>query len=552
MVKANPKEGNLSNLKKFVERALDTPIFPFLIVLWLILARYNRNVDELALKYAAEVLIVCLLVVGIASLFLAWRHKSRKSYLFLGWITFLFFIYGDIHSAFVFVANQYKILSIAASYAFTLGFMAVCSYLVISQLSKSEVNVSKIYKTVNTILLLLLIFNLFAPIKRALENKNPVYVSPEFLQQEAKASAGSNRDIYYLVFDRYASNETLKKLYGYDNSAFLGYLKDKGFFINDNAHSNYQYTTQSVSSTLNLRYFDEESRLYRDTDRNLQPYYDLLNRNAVGKFVTKLGYKYYHIGSWWQPTRESDEATKNYSRASYITFLNYKIYPNEFTHLVLQNSLLRPVLDHRVKIGEFSIIELVIDIKKVHANTFEYQLDSIKEVINTDDRKYTFGHFLLPHPPFVFRENGQVYFDEKTSEVDKKAYIEQLKYTNSEIKKMIDSIMAKPGEKPVIILQADEGPYPKDYYKNRKEFNWQTASADSYQEKFGVLSAYYLPDNPKQQPYAGISGVNTFRLVFNNYFKTDFPLLNDRSYIFEREKRYYNFIDITGSWDASN
>jgi hypothetical protein len=100
----------------------------------------------------------------------------------------------------------------------------------------------------------------------------------------------------------------------------------------------------------------------------------------------------------------------------------------------------------------------------------------------------------------------------------------------------------------VIILQADEGPYPGDYYKNRDDYDWNTAPPDVLQEKFGIQSAYYFPEPTKQPAYQGMSGVNSFRLVFNNYFGSELELLPDKSYIYERENRYYNYIDVTGRW----
>jgi hypothetical protein len=44
-----------------------------------------------------------------------------------------------------------------------------------------------------------------------------------------------------------------------------------------------------------------------------------------------------------------------------------------------------------------------------------------------------------------------------------------------------------------------------------------------------ILNAYYLPQGADQL-YPSISPVNSFRLVFNSYFGTNFPLLEDVSY----------------------
>ena len=47
--------------------------------------------------------------------------------------------------------------------------------------------------------------------------------------------------------------------------------------------------------------------------------------------------------------------------------------------------------------------------------------------------------------------------------------------------------------------------------------------------KFLILNAYYLPGH-SDIAYPTISPVNTFRLIFNTYFGTDYELLPDTSY----------------------
>ena len=44
-------------------------------------------------------------------------------------------------------------------------------------------------------------------------------------------------DIYYVVFDRYASAATLKEAFDFDNTEFLRYLSDKGFYVASESRS---------------------------------------------------------------------------------------------------------------------------------------------------------------------------------------------------------------------------------------------------------------------------------------------------------------------------
>jgi hypothetical protein len=54
-------------------------------------------------------------------------------------------------------------------------------------------------------------------------------------------------------------------------------------------------------------------------------------------------------------------------------------------------------------------------------------------------------------------------------------------------------------------------------------------------DRFGILNAYYLPGINKDILYPTISPVNSFRIVFNQYFGAKLPLLPDRSYLFQEE-----------------
>lgn len=59
-----------------------------------------------------------------------------------------------------------------------------------------------------------------------------------------------------------------------------------------------------------------------------------------------------------------------------------------------------------------------------------------------------------------------------------------------------------------------------------------------------TMDAYYLPGGGDQKLYPSISPVNSFRVIFNRYFKTNYPLLEDRS-CFSTWSRPYRFFDVT-------
>ena len=58
-------------------------------------------------------------------------------------------------------------------------------------------------------------------------------------------------------------------------------------------------------------------------------------------------------------------------------------------------------------------------------------------------------------------------------------------------------------------------------------------------------NAYYLPNKGSDMLYKSITPVNTFRVIFNHYFKTRYELLEDKNYFSNAKKERYRFIDVT-------
>jgi hypothetical protein len=107
-------------------------------------------------------------------------------------------------------------------------------------------------------------------------------------------------------------------------------------------------------------------------------------------------------------------------------------------------------------------------------------------------------------------------------------YTRQLEFTNTMILRTIDAILNRSPVDPVIILQADEGPelkYENDFRKSRPE---------RMRKRLGILSAFHLPERDAAAIVPDdISPVNTFRLVFREYFGADLPLLPNRCHYWD-------------------
>ena len=63
-------------------------------------------------------------------------------------------------------------------------------------------------------------------------------------------------------------------------------------------------------------------------------------------------------------------------------------------------------------------------------------------------------------------------------------------------------------------------------------------------ERASILNAYYMPQGKTDLLYPAITPVNSFRVIFNTYFGTNYRLLPDQTY-YSPLVNPYDFIDIT-------
>jgi hypothetical protein len=149
----------------------------------------------------------------------------------------------------------------------------------------------------------------------------------------------------------------------------------------------------------------------------------------------------------------------------------------------------------------------------------------------------------------VFHPDGSfLTADDERTLTHEQQYIEQLKYTNTQMLAWMDQLLNVPeAERPIIVLAADEGPWPAGYRHDERDFDWTTASPEVLMQKFGILNAVYLPGKDPEEAgfYPSISLVNEFRVIFNAEFGLNLPLLPDRNYIWPNQSKIYDYIDVT-------
>ncbi len=63
--------------------------------------------------------------------------------------------------------------------------------------------------------------------------------------------------------------------------------------------------------------------------------------------------------------------------------------------------------------------------------------------------------------------------------------------------------------------------------------------------KFGILNALYFHNRDYHELNNFTTPVNNFRIIFNNIFGGNLPLLEDSAYVDINNKNFYKFTDVT-------
>lgn len=336
-------------------------------------------------------------------------------------------------------------------------------------------------------------------------------------------------DIYYLILDGYGREDMLQAVHDFDNSEFVSALRSRGFLVVPKSEANYERTLLSLASSLNLQYLDTMSSVMGDSYL-WWPVTNEIKHSDVRNILQRWGYKTVFFASDWDFTDIHDG---DFYEAPFPIMLNNF----EDSFLYLTNLRYFQGLDH-----------LGIDFPSYdsHRRIILFDFMRLPEVSSIQGPKFVFAHIIAPHPPYVFDNMGNPLSpDELFSlhppsnsdiEQSRKSYLNQLEFINTQVLKTIDGILAESATPPIIIIQGDHGP---DIFVD----HFSLENTCIY-ERYSILNAYYLPNiNPNLVP-SDLSPVNSFRFVFNYYFRLDLNLLPNQQF-YSTEDRIYDFINIT-------
>ncbi|MDQ3492787.1 MAG: hypothetical protein M3452_05955 [Chloroflexota bacterium] len=497
------------------------PFHPFLFAAYSVLFVYAANLSEVLLVDMIDPLGRALIVAGAATgvAALLFRGASRGALVATAAVV-AFAFFGHL-------APELERVSLDERAQLALWAVVVVAAAIVAVLARARLD--GITLGLNTISLVLVIMTLAAIVPYEAGRAARVAAAPPPTDTPiAEATRLPNRDIYYLVFDRYGSDWSLQQRYGIDND-LPEWLAGEGFQVIPGARANYRATDFSLASTLNMRLLDELTERFGPVSDDRTPARQLINDHEVGTFLRANGYRYFHLGSWFGPTRSNPGADEVLTEG----------VDTEFSS-VLHDTSIRPALDRLLDDGtDGEAPEPTF--RERHRDIPLFQFRQLQRLPAAPGRKFVFAHILLPHPPYVFDRDGRTVTEEQEKAGEEAELVAaQLAYTNEHIRATVAALLSGPPESdPIIVIQADEGPF----------LCGNTDCVDLDPEtlgiRLGVLGAYYLPDMPPDSLPATHSSVNTFRFIFREYFGADLPPLPDRSFTWPDNDHLYDFQDIT-------
>jgi hypothetical protein len=340
-------------------------------------------------------------------------------------------------------------------------------------------------------------------------------------------------DIYFIILDAYARQDVLGEIYNFDNSDFIKFLRDRGFYVADKCAANYCQTGLSVGSCLNLAYLDNLVKILGPDYIDRRPLGAIIKESRVHKFLKEHGYKTVGFAT--------HEPITNLRGADF--YLKSGTMVNVFHNSIINATPLPDIIKLKKEPSDFD----------TYRHNILYIFDNIVKVPKMcTGPKFVFAHIEIPHSPFVFGPNGEPVSMESRLSFDdadwlirpgrfshaqyRKAYCDQIRFVNSRMKKVIDEILSNSSRPPIILILGDHGP--------RSGVIWEDPERTNAKECLSNLGAFHLPGGGEELLYPDMTLVNLFRVIFNRYFGEKLELLPDRCY-FSTARYLYRFYDVT-------
>lgn len=482
------------------------PWFLILIPLFFVLHGYTENLGFITIN-ASFLLLLTYYAVAILLYFIFWFifKNSTKAALAASTVQVFNLFFGAIQD---FLRDH--LTPAVSRYRVLVSAFIILLICLLIYLKKTKKHLLQLSFFLNVLLLIYILVDLTLAIKRSISppaNKFSVYAVGN--KDMYKPVTDVKRpDIYFLLFDEYASSLSLKEQYQFNND-LDSFLLQTGFHIQQKSYSNYNYTPVSMASLLNMSYIKEihDNTLLLGNDIGYCN--RLIQNNEVIKFLTHQGYDIVNYSTFDLTGRPAS------LKESILPLEARLISDNTFSGRVVKD------FTWAIFLAKYKLSWLFPKPEKYRVvKNNKTAIHLVQQEIRKQSTvpRFIYAHIYMPHDPFFFDKNGHLNDDVTAFQLNTKyrsarVYLDYLTYTNQEIKKLITDIQLNTKGNAVIILMGDHG--FREYIDQDLHQNYQN------------MNAVYFPEKNYRLFYDSISCVNQFRVIFNSLFHQSLPLLED-------------------------
>jgi len=461
-------------------------IHPFILAIYPILFFFNLNKHELWFSetlapMAASLVATLFLLVFFKIIF----KETMKAGILASLILILFFSYEAIQTGIAGNSLGDLVLSLDPNLFWSYGvFLALFASGLYFWGGKNH----RITEFFNVMSVALIAFPLYGFVSHKISSPGGDLFLPTQADQAAIPEnfkyTGPKPDIYYIILDGYLRDDVMNEYMDFNNSEFIQFLTNRGFYVAPKSRSNYPNTGFSLASSLNMEYLPTDLGVDTAHQTNNIPLIEAVGENRVANFLKSIGYLYVHLSDDAADSKKSDQADIVITNRKYISL---------FSQYLLSKTIFKNLKFHS------------LDAVQAKRNNILYGFNKLEEISEIDEPTFTFAHFLMPHEPQAFDQNGDTPIQSK-SHAEK--YFDEGLYANKKISYLVDHILANSKTPPIILIQGDHG-----YFGLPSKI----MSEEKAKKYYSNLNAYYLPEQGKDRLYETITPVNSF-FRHNFYF----------------------------------
>lgn len=490
------------------------PLFLVLLPVFFIYSGYNELFGFLSFSYVLKNLFIILGSTSFIFLIsLIALKNSKKAAIYSFAVLTIFLVFGYIHDSLksLFGAGYLSRYTILLP-AFVLFFVSLFFLI-----RKSKGKFTDLFTFLNLLFVILILSEVPNSIKRyKLDQSVHNLIDFRFTAFDeyrplTRLADSAKPDIYLLMFDALGSSKGIQKELGYNNSELDSFLIKSDFFVAENAKANYNWTIYSVSTMMNLEYLPHWISPVMNEPKIHFWGTESFKNNSLYEILKSENYQIYN----YQPLSFDNP---DWPGPSFFGFFKDQHYYFKTLPGRLHRDIFWNFINTNISIVKQKQLSAIIKRNTEQKQLLDTTIFLVKNSCSLNPTpKFVYGHFMTTHDPYIFDSTGNLLSDIEALNRNKKNeaqnYFNQVKVADSIIKDLVTHIKKTNKKNTIIIVAGDHG-FPNELLK-KSGYSFET------------YSSFYFPDQDYKNLNDSLQPINTFRIILNKFFGSNYSVLSD-------------------------